>query len=122
MAIHINEITIASKNIDQLKNFYSHLLDDSDVKHHDFFYTIKDQSTSAQVSIVPHNGDKKWNAPWMTLSTDDMSSAIERIKTAGVKSEQIEEFSAPDAEGKPIKGVCFQDPDGRLVMMISKAQ
>ena len=37
MAIRIDEVTIASKDIDQLKNFYSRLIDKSDVQHHEFF-------------------------------------------------------------------------------------
>jgi hypothetical protein len=57
----------------------------------------------------------------MTLSTDDLPAALEVIRAAGVRKEQIEEFSAPDVDGKPISGVCFQDPDGRLVMMLGKA-
>jgi catechol 2,3-dioxygenase-like lactoylglutathione lyase family enzyme len=122
MAISIDEVTIATKDIDQLKNFYARLIDKSDIKHNEFFYTIKDQATHAQVSIVPHNGDQKWNEPWLTLTTDDLPSAMDRLVTAGVQPEHIEKFSASNSEGLPVHGVCFRDPDGRLVMMLCKPQ
>jgi predicted enzyme related to lactoylglutathione lyase len=121
MAIRIDEVTIASKNIDRLKNFYSDLIDESDVRHHDFFYTLKDKSTEARVSIVPHNGQAKWNEPWITLSTDDLTAAIQKVKSVGITADKLEEFSAPDVNGNPTRGICFQDPDGRLVMMIEKS-
>ena len=56
----------------------------------------------------------------MTLSTDDLPAAIAQLQAAGVSRDKIEEFSMSDTDGKPARGVCFQDPEGRLVMMVLK--
>ena len=70
----------------------------------------------------PHNGDKKWIEPRITLSTDHLPKAIEHIKNTGIDPTKIEPFGVTDGEGSPINGITFQDPDGRLVMLVNGAE
>lgn len=123
MRINICETTIATDNVKELKNFYSNLLgDESKFEDHDFYCTVKDKKTSGQISLVPHNGDKRWAQPWLSLRTDDLAAAIEHIKTSGVAESDIEIFGATDESGEPVEGVTFKDPDGRIVMMMSSPE
>jgi catechol 2,3-dioxygenase-like lactoylglutathione lyase family enzyme len=122
MKIWLNETTIATQNVKRLADFYSGLLGEKgELEHRDFFYTIKDLESQGQLSMVPHNGDKKWDQPWVSLSTDDLPNAIIHLKELGVSDDHIESFGPVDENDNPVHGVCFRDPDGRLMMMMSES-
>lgn len=117
MKIQICETTIATKNVETLKDFYCSLLgDDADVQHLEFFYKIKDKNSGSILCIVPHNGESKWDAPWVTFLTDDLKGAIAQLKVS--RASDIENFGAEAENGDPITGVCFKDPDDRLMMLL----
>ena len=123
MKIQICETTISTKNIDKIKDFYSDVLgQNAGVEHLGFFYKVKDKQSLGTVCIVPHNGESKWNEPWITFSTDDLPKAIEHIRTTGIDATKIETFGAADEAGNPVNGITFRDPDGRLVMLIGNAE
>lgn len=61
---------------------------------------------------MPHNRDKNWDNPWLSISTDDLNNAIVYLKEIGVDSASIETFGQSSPTGEPIAGVTFKDPDG----------
>ena len=119
MKIQLTETIIATEDVEATKEFYRKLfLDAPQVELHDFFYTLKDNRTGSQVSFVPHNGEPKWDSPWLSISTDDLGAAISHLLDIGVEEKSIEHFGESNPDGSPMTGVTFRDPDGRLLMLL----
>lgn len=116
MRIWIEEFTMATKKVADLKSFYERLLDESvDVEDHEFFWKLRDKENKGCLGVVPHNGDPKWDQPWLILGTDDMPGALAYLKELGVTD--LENSGPTDDDGNPIACVTFRDPEGRLIMM-----
>ena len=119
MKIQLNETIIATKDVEKTKEFYERLLQGkAEVEHHEFFYTLLDRRAGGQLSFVPHNGDPKWDSPWLSISTDNLNMAIAYLKSIGVDESTIEHFGETNDDGSPLTGVTFRDPDGRLLMLL----
>lgn len=116
MRIWIEEYTMATKTVAELRDFYGKVLGESAaVEDHEFFYKLRDKENRGCLAVVPHNGDAKWDSPWVILGTDDLPAAITYLKEMGVDS--IENSGPTDDDGNPVACITFRDPEGRLIMM-----
>lgn len=116
MRIWIEEYTMATQKVAELKAFYERLLGESvEVEDHEFFFKLRDAKNQGCLAIVPHNGDEKWDRPWVILGTDDLPAALQHLEAIGAT--QVENSGPTDDEGNPIACVTFRDPEGRLLMM-----
>jgi hypothetical protein len=116
MKIEIAEITIATKDVPGLKTFFAGLLGEGcEVADHDFFFKLTDQAKEGCISVVPHNGDTKWDKPWITFATDDMAGALSHLEAIGATD--VQNSGPTDDDGNPIACVTFRDPEGRLMML-----
>lgn len=119
MKIQLNETIIASADVVKTKEFYEKLFQgETRFDFHDFFYTMYDKRSTSQLSVVPHNGDPKWDSPWLSVVTDNLGEAIAHILDIGVDEKSIEHFGETNPDGSPMTGVTFRDPDGRLLMLL----
>lgn len=118
MKIKIAETTIASKDVKAQTRFYQTLLGEkAEIIDSEFFFQVKDPVSGHQICLVPHNGDPKWDAPWLTFYTDDLNAAIAHLKST-LTVTQIENFGDQHPNGEPKTGVCFIDPEGHLMMLL----
>lgn len=116
MRISIAEITLASPEMTTVRDFFAGVLGASaDLEDHDYFYKLRDVGNEGCIAVVPHNGDPKWDRPWITLSTDDMPAALKHLRALGVTD--IENSGPTDDDGNPIACVTFRDPEDRLIML-----
>lgn len=116
MKIEIAQFTFATPKVQDMKEFFSGVLKDSaDLDDHEFYFTFQDKGRGGSVAVVPHNGDEKWDKPWLTLATDDLPAAIAHLKSLGVTD--LENSGPTDENGDPIACVTFRDPEGRLIML-----
>ncbi|MDF1667769.1 MAG: VOC family protein [Planctomycetota bacterium] len=116
MHIKIAQFTFATPDVQKMKDFYSSSLGSSaELEDHKFFFTFNDREKGGCIAVVPHNGDKMWDKPWLTLSTDDLPVAIEHMKKAGATD--IQNSGPTDDNGQPIACVTMRDPEGRLIML-----
>ena len=116
MKIVLAQFTIATPDVSGVKTFWADVLGDSvNVGDHQFFYTLDDKEEGTSLAIVPHNGDEKWDKPWITLATDDFPAALAHLKSLGIT--EIENSGPTDDEGNPIACVLFRDPENRLIML-----
>lgn len=116
MQIKIAQMTIASPEPKALKEFYARALQSSAKEEdHEFYWTFTDKNEGGCLAVVPHNGDSKWDKPWLTLATDDLAAAIEHFKSVGATD--IQNSGPTNENGEPIACVTLRDPEGRLIML-----
>jgi predicted enzyme related to lactoylglutathione lyase len=119
MQIGIADFTLATQDVLRLKAFYAALLDGCPVEDHTYFFKIEDTGSKPMIATVPHNGDPKWDHPWVTFKTDDLASAIERLEAIGATD--IQNSGPTNDAGEPIACVTFRDPDDRLMMLAASS-
>lgn len=116
MEIRIAQFTFATREVTPLADFLSGLLGGTaEVVDHGFFTTLTDRADGGEVAVVPHDGNTRWDRPWLTLATDDLPAALAHLARLGVTD--VENSGPTDDEGNPIACVTFRDPEGRLIML-----
>jgi predicted lactoylglutathione lyase len=119
MTIQFREIVFASHDIEKTKEFYHKLFKGNvPAVHQQFFYTMEDARSNGNMAIVPHNGHKQWDHPWMNLTTDNMKEAISHLQEIGVERNDIRTLWESEDNIEAASAITFKDPDGRLLMMM----
>lgn len=119
MKIKIAQFVFATPEVKTMKDFYSKTLGSSaDVEDHSYFFSFEDKDGGGSIAVVPHNGESKWDQPWLTLATDDLTAAIKHMKAAGATD--IQNSGPTDDDGQPVACVTMRDPEGRLIMLATE--
>lgn len=110
MKIKLVDATLMTKNGPDALGFYQKLLGDNlEIDDKKFYYALKDRQTGFELAIVQNS---TLTCTCLTFLVDSLSDGVAHLKQSGIKDEDIELWS-----GTAMKGLYFNDPDGRKMIM-----